>query len=194
MLPNQKICITCNKTITYVSAWVANHSSDSGMCSECYKLKRKEVFNYFTICPGCDEKIFFKFASAICRAKKRGPAYCKSCATIKPQSDLTGISVRELKANWPEYKKYSLKVRRISENQNIKELENYKNRGLKTYHLDHKIPIILGFIHKIAPEIVGNISNLVFVPYKINLSKSGRLMPEYIELLEYMLKQNAHSN
>ena len=53
---------------------------------------------------------------------------------------------------------------------NIINPENLK-RGIITYHLDHKISILYGFLNDVSPEIIGHKCNLEMLYYKDNLRK-----------------------
>ena len=61
--------------------------------------------------------------------------------------------------------------------------ENYK-RGRNTYHLDHKISIMYGFVNGISPELISHRCNLEMLYYKDNLSKSVKCSLTLDELLE----------
>ena len=74
-----------------------------------------------------------------------------------------------------EYMKYRKEVLSITNKQKINTLIGYDKRGTyknnEAYHLDHKYSIIEGFKNKISPEIIGEIKNLEFIPWKENLKK-----------------------
>ena len=79
-------------------------------------------------------------------------------------------------------------VMKITNKQNISELKNSDKRG-KTgiegaYHLDHKYSISEGFKQGIEPEIIGNISNLEFIPWEENLSKKNKCSVSKTELIK----------
>ena len=77
-----------------------------------------------------------------------------------------------------EKRLYYAKVWEVTESQPLMVLENYSNRGWKNYHLDHIYPIALGYSKGIAPEKIGNIKNLRFIPYKENLNKGSKVTNE----------------
>ena len=77
-----------------------------------------------------------------------------------------------------EKKLYYNNVWRVTNNQPIEILENFDKRGRNDYHLDHKISISGGFRKDISPEIIGNIKNLRFIPYRENLSKGTKSIYE----------------
>lgn len=70
-----------------------------------------------------------------------------------------------------QYYKYRRLVRRIS-NISINEfgLCGVENRGRK-FHVDHKYPIIHGFLENINPVIIGSIYNLEMLPSNLNCTK-----------------------
>lgn len=85
------------------------------------------------------------------------------------------------------YYKYELEVLKITRQQPIKLLANYNNRGNSgvdgAYHLDHKYSIIEGFKNNIKPELIGNIKNLEFIPWKENLKKRAKCSITIEELI-----------
>lgn len=85
------------------------------------------------------------------------------------------------------YYKYELEVFRVTRQQMIKNLPNYKNRGNSgvdgAYHLDHKFSIIEGFKNNIKPEIIGNIKNLEFIPWEENIKKRTKCSITIEELI-----------
>jgi len=87
----------------------------------------------------------------------------------------------------PEYKKYKSKVIKITNQQPIQLLENFKKRGNSSkknaYHLDHKFSIVEGFKQGIDPDVIGDISNLEFIPWRENISKGFRCSITIEELL-----------
>ena len=98
-----------------------------------------------------------------------------------------GITYREYLSHLTDKEKYYKAVIRITRLQNIQILENYDKRanapGEHAYHLDHIYPIIKGFEDNIPPEIIGDISNLRFIPWKENLQKADKLLEEARKIL-----------
>ena len=86
-----------------------------------------------------------------------------------------------------KYYKYELEVLKITRQQPIKSLSNYDKRGNSgvdgAYHLDHKFSIIEGFKNNVKPEIIGNIKNLEFIPWKENLNKRAKCSITLQELI-----------
>ena len=71
---------------------------------------------------------------------------------------------------------YRNEVRHYTENQPLHLLENFdKPRGLcgvdGAYQLDHKVSIKYGFEHKIPARVIGDLSNLRFIPWQENNQK-----------------------
>ena len=87
-----------------------------------------------------------------------------------------------------EYKKYKNDVMRITRQQPIKELKNYNKRGNSgtkgAYHLDHKFSILEAFKDRVSPEIIGNISNLEFIPWEENIKKRTKCSITIKELIK----------
>lgn len=77
-----------------------------------------------------------------------------------------------------EYERYCKKVRHLSDkvfkehHDEINPLQH--KRGMHSYHLDHIMPIIEGFIQGLTPEFVARKENLQMLPAKDNLSKGRR--------------------
>lgn len=76
-----------------------------------------------------------------------------------------------------EKKKYYNEVHKITKRQPIETLEFFEKRGkakkgTDNYQLDHIIPISEGFRNNIDPNIIGNISNLRFIPWKENILRN----------------------
>jgi hypothetical protein len=93
-------------------------------------------------------------------------------------------------ALWEEY---STKARRLTEKtyQMHKDEINPLNlkRGYRTYHLDHKMPIIEGFLQGIPVEVIAAKENLQILKAEVNLSK-GRNHGSRMESLSQ--KGHAH--
>jgi len=60
---------------------------------------------------------------------------------------------------------------------------NNVKRSYNTYHLDHKISILYGFLNNIDPKIIGHKCNLEILYYKDNLSKGSKCSLTLDELL-----------
>lgn len=96
---------------------------------------------------------------------------------------MTGKTYEEYEAMLPKKDAYYKKVRRITEQQPLHLLEHHEKRAAhyhtnEAYHLDHIIPISYGFINDIPPEIIGDISNLRFIPWLENVKKCNKIMEE----------------
>ena len=77
-------------------------------------------------------------------------------------------SSKKRKSKWKNYRD---KCWEITNKQPLKKLKDFKNRGFKKYHLDHRISIWYGFNNGISPE---TIDNLKMIPYKDNMQKGIR--------------------
>ena len=73
------------------------------------------------------------------------------------------------------FTKYRTEVDRLTRHQPIHLLENYDKRGKAgiegVYHLDHKISVWNGFVNKLPPNQIADISNLQFIPWLENQIK-----------------------
>ena len=138
--------------------------------------------------------------SKVKKVSKRKPRTKKTVKTKKPKLNLTPTE-RELLGECQEILKEHPKLRRkglnkikdlekrkyyyqvwaITESQPLNKLKFYRKRcfsGPRCYHLDHIVPIIKGFLDKIPPEKIGDITNLRFIPAKDNISKGHRMTEE----------------
>jgi len=92
-----------------------------------------------------------------------------------------------------DYRRYKLKVKRITNKQRIHTLPQYELRGRAgvdgAYHLDHIYSISQGFTNNIPEEIIGDIRNLRFIPWEKNVSKSGRLTKESWDMFVYFIEE-----
>ena len=95
-----------------------------------------------------------------------------------------GMSREEYLKLLPEYIAYRNEVRRITSQQPLHTLQNYKKRGRDTYHLDHIYSISQGFKDGVLPEVIGNICNLRMLSASENRSKSQQCDILLEELLE----------
>jgi predicted DNA-binding protein YlxM (UPF0122 family) len=102
----------------------------------------------------------------------------EKASSISSVRKYSGVSYDEYLANLPEYEKYRKKVINITNKQPIKNLPNYNKRGnyknINAYHLDHKYSISEGFKNGVSPEVIDDIENLEFIPWKENLKKKNK--------------------
>ncbi len=79
----------------------------------------------------------------------------------------------------PKKKQYYKNVWKYTKQQPIHLLENFEKRGPAgidgAYHLDHIIPISYGFKKSIAPEKIGYLYNLRFIPWRENVTKKNSI-------------------
>jgi hypothetical protein len=82
-----------------------------------------------------------------------------------------------------DYKNYYREVWRLTEHNDLSLLKNYENRGYRTYHLDHILPIRKGFDMKIPPAEIADINNLQFLWWKDNINKRTHIscIPKHLE-------------
>lgn len=86
------------------------------------------------------------------------------------------ISYSEYLSRINDKELYYRLVNSITKRQPVHLLENSNKRGNKSYHLDHIYPVSKGFKNKIPPEVIGDISNLRFIPWIDNLKKADKLL------------------
>lgn len=82
---------------------------------------------------------------------------------------------------------YNKAVRQITRKQPVHLLSNAskRGRGSGAFHLDHIVSMQTGLYHGLPPELVGDISNLRFIPLGENCSKQGRNEIEQVISLFY---------
>jgi hypothetical protein len=94
-----------------------------------------------------------------------------------------GITYEEYLQCMDDKRKYYRAVRNITNLQPIHLLENFEKRARfpdeqDAYHLDHIYSISEGFCNKIPPPLIGDISNLRFIPWRENVKKADRILYE----------------
>lgn len=114
-----------------------------------------------------------KLISEVSIFKNRG----RDHVNIKRFLEDNNITFEEYESQIGEFRCYRREVNYITKKQPIHLLENYdKPRGKAgiegAFQLDHIISIFEGFKSQISPEIIGNISNLQFIPWLDNLRKN----------------------
>ena len=87
---------------------------------------------------------------------------------------------------------YKYLVQKETDLQPISQLENYDKRGHSgisgSYNLAHIISLKYGYENNISPDIIGDIRNLRFIPWKQNLSKSSKQVVESEEMIQYFIE------
>jgi hypothetical protein len=139
------------------------------ICDKC-KSEFTRVFSRNTDC--CTQCSYKKIGTL-----KLGNTYGKAHKG-KPNFKVRGENHGKHNPNRTELKLYSSKVRSITRLQNVSSLENFdKPRGIcgtdGAYQLDHITSIKKGFLQRISPDVIGNISNLQFIPWKENRTKAS---------------------
>lgn len=119
-----------------------------------------------------------KFPGMFINFNRLGP----NNAYIKYILKQENITYEQYKEKFSEFELYKKEVYKITKLQPLSILENYDKRGIKNYHLDHIYPISKGFKNNIPPEIIGDISNLQYIPAKDNLEKSNKIDKKYNNL------------
>lgn len=69
-----------------------------------------------------------------------------------------------------EFKDYNLKIRALTEKQDLTNIDNIDKRG-QYWHLDHKYSILRGFLDSVTVEVMSSVHNLQCVPKEYNLNK-----------------------
>lgn len=88
---------------------------------------------------------------------------------------------RIMSNNTPQ-KLYEKEVRRLTEI-NSHKVKGIEKRGFKNYHLDHILPIWLGFKYGVDKNKMASVENLRMIPYRENMSKGIKLTEEGKKLL-----------
>ncbi len=77
-----------------------------------------------------------------------------------------------------EYREYYDSVVRITNKQDLSQLENIEKRGIlgkdqDAHHVDHIVSIYDGFMNDVPPNVIGHLSNLQCIPGKQNIEKGN---------------------
>jgi len=100
-----------------------------------------------------------------------------------------GISIEEYENAQSDWQKYKKEVKLITNQQPLNLLENYNKRGNKNYHVDHIIPIAVGFKNGISAKIIGNIKNLRMLPYRENLMRKRNININKFNILLHEIEE-----
>ena len=65
-------------------------------------------------------------------------------------------------------------------------IEDIDKRGYRDYHIDHKVPISIGFKNNIIPQYIADVSNLHMMFWKDNVKKKDNLI---LDEKNYWLKE-----
>jgi transposase-like protein len=91
---------------------------------------------------------------------------------------ITGLEYSEYLEHTKNFNDFKRIVNLITRQQEINKLPNYTKRGvcgvIGAYQLDHKYSISEGFKNSVSPIIIGNISNLEFIPWEENNKKRAK--------------------
>lgn len=88
-------------------------------------------------------------------------------STVKPCTDAYNAKPNKRNPGWIRYRK---EVWRLTE-QIAHQIPGIEKRGFTDHHIDHKYSIWQGFLNKIDPKTIANISNLCMLPYLDNMKK-----------------------
>lgn len=97
---------------------------------------------------------------------------------------------KKRQANRGPYQSYYREVWRLTEQNDLSILENNDRRGYRQYHLDHILPIRVGFDSGIPANEIADIRNLQFLWWKANMNKRTKIMTipnhlaKYYEIVE----------
>jgi len=102
-----------------------------------------------------------------------------------------------------EFRRYHAAVYRLTkkiyiENETIlnpnKLIRGKQNKTNNNYHLDHKVPINICWKEGIMGELCASPENLQLIPWRENISKNGKLLPENQDLLDKFKKLTKEYN
>jgi len=137
--------------------------------------------------PNTDEilKLYKSGSSMLSISKKIGVPYTTINSVLHKHGVVRtedkyglGVPYNEYLSKINEYEKYRRSVNSITNKQPIEMLVGYGERGLcgvdGAKQLDHKFSILEGFKQGISPELIGNINNLEFIPWRENMVKGSK--------------------
>lgn len=76
----------------------------------------------------------------------------------------------------------------------FKEIIDPENRRSSSFHLDHKFPILLGFINKIHLVYIGSVYNLEVINREINCSKQDECSVNFNVIRELVERDEFYVN
>ncbi len=172
-------CIDCNKKLVYSSKQSAESSlKRKCKCNSCGNKGRISWNKGLT--KESDKRILRQSKTISGNKSNLYGRTGQNNISVKRILDKFNISYDEYINSLPKRKYYYRVVLNITKRQPIHLLENYNKRGpsgkRNSYHLDHIYPISKGFENSIPPEIIGDITNLRFIHWKENVSKSNKLL------------------
>lgn len=88
---------------------------------------------------------------------------------------------------------YYIKVWSITESQPLNKLRNSTKRcwkGVGCYHLDHIVPISVGFRDGLSPEKIGSLTNLRFIHWSKNIRKGSTMTEDSHRVLRKIKRIN----
>ena len=88
----------------------------------------------------------------------------------------------------PDFQRYKREVRKLTEMQQLSNIENFEKRGHVIndgYHLDHKFSIYDGFKNNVPPKNIANIKNLQFIHWRENIKKGNSSCISLVEVLTF---------
>lgn len=172
---SQPICKNCNKPVKFLRLCNGYREYCSNSCKNKFIIANtdikskisKSVLNYH-------KNVSFK---------ERKNQQNKRLKTMINKGLITSFD--NLK-DWQKYRKLVLK---FTNEQNLKELENYNLRG-KNFHLDHIYSIFQGFKENIPAHIIGNIVNLRIISAHENASKKEKCAIDKNELFKLFVERS----
>lgn len=162
--------------------WMANNRSDSWRkkVSESQKGEGNPMYGKTQTNPNSLSNLRNDYWIGKTQSTESNEKRSKALTGIK-RSEETKKKMSEAKTKWipddPEYTKWTKYRRRVyywTNKNDLEQLENYSQRSLTGYHLDHKYSIAEGFKNNIPPEVIGCFGNLEMLTMKENCSKGSR--------------------
>lgn len=99
----------------------------------------------------------------------------KNHVHIKKILEEQNITYEQYLSRLDDYQRYKREVMNLTKRTDVSNLPNSEKRGKcginGAYHLDHKLEISEGYVQGIAPNIIADVSNLQFIPWKENMKK-----------------------
>lgn len=187
MIKSQKIEVTIsNNAKFYVDLGFEKLKQGDKILVDVFCLPKNSNKQVEATCDECS----FVFKRKLQSLSKNEKHLCFQCsrksASNKNKGNTWGFTSLTKGENHPrwnpnkkEFAKYKAEVVSITRNQPIETLKNFeKPRGLcgveGAYQLDHLISIKEGFEKQIPAHIIGNLSNLRFIPWEQNRQKSDK--------------------
>lgn len=190
-------CLAKKNGYSYCSKCFGKRASikTKGKKNPSYKRSSNIEKKFFKPCPKCDQSQGYS-TEKLMKEAIRLNTLCNTCSgivnrkghkmnnKISHERRLELIAKREGFTSYETYqdtlkgfKRYLLRVWRLTYKQPLESLENFNRRGMSgipgAYQIDHKISVKDGYLHNLPESDIASINNLRMIPWEENIKKSS---------------------